>query len=473
LGAGNARGNRKQCRSSQLTEFFPPMEDLVARAQDFAVNAHRRIDQRRKYSGQPYDAHLKAVADIVRSVTDDQEMIAAAWLHDTLEDTPATYEQLEAEFGERVAHLVAELTDVSRPTDGNRAVRKAIDRRHVARASQRAKTIKLADLIDNCADIVRHDPKFGRVFVTEAAALMEVLEEGDPKLLARARKNVNKSAERLGLPPLQPGTLAIEEDLVSPPESALARVRVARLFADAFRATDIAEPLRSFDSLRNPEDIAHVLESGDLPVAGIRIDGMVMGYTSRSDLSKGPEHARLRAFAPDQLVAGDASLTDVIHVLNRHDYCFVGVLGEVVGYVSRSQVQSPVVRMWLFGIITLFEMTMTERIQVIWPDDEWHALLPEQRLTKAKALKAERERRGLASRLLDCLQLPDKAQLLIQDPGFMAEVGFKTRGAAKRAIKELESLRNHLAHAQDIVSHDWAQIVRLVERVEEIAGGRG
>ncbi|MGD8734413.1 MAG: HD domain-containing protein, partial [Gammaproteobacteria bacterium] len=106
------------------------MDDLVARAQDFAVNAHRRIDQRRKYSGQPYDAHLKAVAAIVRSVTDDPEIIAAAWLHDTLEDTPATYEQLEAEFGERVAHMVAELTDVSRPTDGNRAVRKAIDRRH-------------------------------------------------------------------------------------------------------------------------------------------------------------------------------------------------------------------------------------------------------------------------------------------------------------------------------------------------------
>ncbi|MGD8533445.1 MAG: HD domain-containing protein, partial [Gammaproteobacteria bacterium] len=150
------------------------MDDLVARAQDFAVNAHRRIDQRRKYSGQPYDAHLKAVAAIVRSVTDDPEIIAAAWLHDTLEDTPATYEQLEAEFGERVAHMVAELTDVSRPTDGNRAVRKAIDRRHLARASSRAKTVKLADLIDNCSDIVKHDPKFGRVFVTEAAALIEV-----------------------------------------------------------------------------------------------------------------------------------------------------------------------------------------------------------------------------------------------------------------------------------------------------------
>jgi hypothetical protein len=447
------------------------MDDLVARAQDFAVNAHRRIDQRRKYSGQPYDAHLKAVAAIVRSVTDDPEIIAAAWLHDTLEDTPATYEQLEAEFGERVAHMVAELTDVSRPTDGNRAVRKAIDRRHLARASSRAKTVKLADLIDNCSDIVKHDPKFGRVFVTEAAALIEVLEGGNPRLLARARKKINKSAEQLGLPPLHPAELLIEGELAGPDDSLFGRAKVARLFADAFRATDIAQPLRSFDSLRNPEDISSVMETCDVPVAGIRIDGVVMGYTCRSDLEQGPGHARLRAFAADQVIVGDASLTDVIHVLNRHDFCFVGLLGDVVGYVSRSEVQSPVVRMWLFGIITLFEMTMTERIQSRWPAGEWQELLPAARLAKARALKDERERRGLASRVVDCLQLPDKAQILMQEPGFLAEIGFKTRGAAKRTVKDLESLRNHLAHAQDIVTHDWAQIVRLVSRVEEMAGG--
>jgi (p)ppGpp synthase/HD superfamily hydrolase len=131
------------------------MDNLVKRAQKFAIHAHRRIDQRRKYSGQPYDAHLKAVAEIVRTVSDDDQAIAAAWLHDTMEDTTATYEELESEFGEEVAHLVSELTDASRPSDGNRAVRKAIDRQHLSRASTRAKTVKLADLIDNCRDIWR------------------------------------------------------------------------------------------------------------------------------------------------------------------------------------------------------------------------------------------------------------------------------------------------------------------------------
>ncbi len=53
--------------------------DLVERASDYATRAHQRIDQRRKYSKQPYDVHLRAVADLVASVSDDQEAIAAAW----------------------------------------------------------------------------------------------------------------------------------------------------------------------------------------------------------------------------------------------------------------------------------------------------------------------------------------------------------------------------------------------------------
>ena len=57
-------------------------------------------------------------------------MRAAAWLHDVVEDTPATFEELEREFGPEVTRLVRELTEVSRsPSDGNRAARKAIDRR--------------------------------------------------------------------------------------------------------------------------------------------------------------------------------------------------------------------------------------------------------------------------------------------------------------------------------------------------------
>ena len=77
-----------------------------------------------------------------------------------MEDTPVTLRGVEAEFGPTMARLVLELTDVSRPGDGNRAARKAIDLHHLALASPKAKTVKLADLIDNSRDICANHPEF-------------------------------------------------------------------------------------------------------------------------------------------------------------------------------------------------------------------------------------------------------------------------------------------------------------------------
>ena len=63
------------------------MSDIISRAARFAKAAHESIDQRRKYSGEPYIVHPKAVAAIVATVTRDEHMISAAWLHDVVEDT--------------------------------------------------------------------------------------------------------------------------------------------------------------------------------------------------------------------------------------------------------------------------------------------------------------------------------------------------------------------------------------------------
>ena len=173
--------------------------DLVDRARIYATEEHQRINHRRKYNNEPYHVHLSAVAKLVASVTDDKEVIAAAWLHDTVEDTQATLEDIEETFGMPVAELVEELTDISRPGDGNRATRKRIDRLHLSQASKRAKTVKLADLIDNCKDIIRHDPRFAQIYLEEMNELLDVLADGNPLLFKRAERIHAKSVEKLGL----------------------------------------------------------------------------------------------------------------------------------------------------------------------------------------------------------------------------------------------------------------------------------
>ena len=158
------------------------------KARKFAERYHS--GQTRKYTGEPYINHPEAVAELVRSVSHAEEMIAAAWLHDTVEDTDATLEDINCHFGYKVAALVEMLTDVSKPSDGNREARKAIDCGHTAKASSEAKTIKLADLIDNSRSIIERDPKFAKVYLSEKAALLEVLRDGDPTLYATAAEIV-------------------------------------------------------------------------------------------------------------------------------------------------------------------------------------------------------------------------------------------------------------------------------------------
>lgn len=170
---------------------------LVERAYVFANIAHESIGQKRKYTGDPYITHPVTVSAIVATVGHTQVMLAAALLHDMVEDTPVTIEDIEREFGLEVAELVAWLTDVSQPTDGNRAARKAMDREHVAIAPAAAQTIKLADLIDNSASIMAHDPKFAPAYLSEKAQLLAVLKKGDPVLWDRANSVLQAALEKL------------------------------------------------------------------------------------------------------------------------------------------------------------------------------------------------------------------------------------------------------------------------------------
>lgn len=169
--------------------------DLKARAQAFAERAH--AGQLRKYTGEPYIVHPVAVVELVRSVPHTEEMLAAAWLHDVVEDTGTSLELIVREFGDRVAHLVFQLTDISRPEDGNRKTRKALDRVHLAMASAAAKTIKLADLIDNSKSIVEHDPDFAKVYMQEKAELLGVLLGGDQMLWRKASDIVTQYLKKV------------------------------------------------------------------------------------------------------------------------------------------------------------------------------------------------------------------------------------------------------------------------------------
>lgn len=161
----------------------------------FAAHAHK--DQRRKYTGEPYINHCIHVAQILQEAKPTEEMTIAAILHDTVEDTNTTIQDIENNFGMVVACFVEQLTDSSKKTDGNRKVRKQIDLEHTDKVSPSAKTIKLADLISNSESIAEHDYNFAFVYLKEKERLLDVLTEGDSRLYKRAWDTLIQSKLKL------------------------------------------------------------------------------------------------------------------------------------------------------------------------------------------------------------------------------------------------------------------------------------
>jgi len=129
---------------------------LLFRALAFAAHKHR--DQRRKDAeASPYINHPIALAKLLvnEARVTDPAILAAALLHDTVEDTATTKEELRRVFGPRIARIVAEVTDNKRL---KKATRKRLQIERAARASKEARHVKLADKICNLRDIARRPP---------------------------------------------------------------------------------------------------------------------------------------------------------------------------------------------------------------------------------------------------------------------------------------------------------------------------
>lgn len=173
------------------------MSLLVRKAVTFAVSKH--ASQKRKYTGEPYAAHLAQVAGFAASAHHFdaalEDIIATAWLHDVMEDCAVTQEELLSRFGPVVAQGVVQLSDME---EGNRATRKALARERLAKAPGYVQSIKCADLISNTVSIVQYDPKFAEVYVNEALQLLAGLRSADPLLLGLAAGQLATAEMRLG-----------------------------------------------------------------------------------------------------------------------------------------------------------------------------------------------------------------------------------------------------------------------------------
>lgn len=123
-----------------------------------AFAAHKHRDQRRKdAAASPYINHPIALANVLANEggIDDERVLIAAILHDTIEDTETTEQELVREFGQEIAGIVMEVTD---DKTLSKAERKHFQIEHAATISRRAKLVKLADKVCNLRDVAGSPP---------------------------------------------------------------------------------------------------------------------------------------------------------------------------------------------------------------------------------------------------------------------------------------------------------------------------
>jgi (p)ppGpp synthase/HD superfamily hydrolase len=154
------------------------MEEII----EFMKKKH--AGQIRKLSKDPYIVHPIKVAEMLKAMNEKDEVLKAAFLHDTIEDTNTTFEEISEKFGVRVANLVKELTS-------DRVAIKEMGKpqyltKKMNDMSMEALTIKLADRLDNVSDLNASDLEFARKYLKETQFILNNM-----------KRNLNKNQQRI------------------------------------------------------------------------------------------------------------------------------------------------------------------------------------------------------------------------------------------------------------------------------------
>lgn len=233
----------------------------------------------------------------------------------------------------------------------------------------------------------------------------------------------------------------------------------------------IAEPLASFEATVEKATVQAFLAERNYDVIGVCRGGFIDGYARIVDL-QGDRGNALSAYATPidtaLLIQDSEPLVQAILTLRTTPYLFVESLGQVNGIITLGDIQKAPVRMWLFGLISLTEMQLLRVIRETYPQEQWQQYLSASRLDIAQAMLERRQASNAEIDLADCLQFCDKRDIMLKSDRLHQLLHPSSKNQGEKLLKELEALRNNLAHAQDIVTGQWPQTADLAEAAESL-----
>ena len=240
-----------------------------------------------------------------------------------------------------------------------------------------------------------------------------------------------------------------------------------RIFRQSITAREIAEHLVSFEADHPTSKVKAFMKARGFDVVGVREEGFITGYVQYADLEDGVVGDHRKVFDSSKVLNESDPMLDTLEALKDSRWVFIKFLGNPSGIVTRGDLQKAPMRMWLFGLISLFEMQLRRRIREQYPKGEWIEYLSEKRRDKAKLLFSERKERKEEIDLVECIYLTDKATVFHKSNALKDVLSIQNKKEWASFMVKLSDLRNKLAHANPIESTEWPGIAEKARKAEE------
>lgn len=242
-----------------------------------------------------------------------------------------------------------------------------------------------------------------------------------------------------------------------------------KIFVDDVTAKSIYEPLHSCPNDWIAELAKVTLKKKGFDVAGVKKNktGEVIGYIIADELKCGDLSKYVNPITPNLLISDSIPIADIFTTMMDRDFSFVLVGKQISGIVTKADINKPPVRIYLFGMISLFEMHLTRWIDHFNPHNSWENKISDDRLKKAQDIYQDRRRKNQDLTLIECLQICDKRDILLNTDGFNNDFELSKNWFYK-FVKQIQILRDNLAHSQkSIISNiHWSDFVETISNLE-------
>jgi hypothetical protein len=209
----------------------------------------------------------------------------------------------------------------------------------------------------------------------------------------------------------------------------------------------------------------------DFDVVGFKDseEGPVIGYVNCCDLREGECREYFQTFDISDLISDSTPLVNVLTILRDKQRVFLLSGNSVTGIITRADLQKPPFRILLFGLVSLLEIHLSYLVRKFYTEASWKKTLSKTRILNAKKLLKQRKARNENIDLMDCLQFCDKRDLVTAHSEIRQVLGLKSKNKGKELLKNMETLRDKLAHSQDIVkATTWEEIIDLAGSFEKL-----